>query len=265
MALRRPLGKALVNPLGEPLGGPDLPWEVGVGGGARTLDAFTGFTDTGADFLRTQVNDEGLVGSTSFSVAVLFRLTSAADTAWLGATNNASGNGWSLYHNGTDWRFRMDDGVGTDITSPTTNAPAVGTTNLFVGVHDGTKLRLYLNGSEVGSGTSITGYTANSGVKQQIGIRLTTNAGAFDTGDICGMCGSDSDAWSAAEISTLWDDTKAGYALATVAGKTERLWTAAGRTSVPDPVPDDVGSEDMEHIAGGSGLSIVSFVPAWGS
>lgn len=126
----------------------------------------------------------GFAGQSGCYVALVCRPTALGNgNYWL--TRLGASAGWGILQNGASTVcFRAANGSGTLVSSPSYTATA-NTLLAVVGVHDGSNLRLYVNGAEVGSGTAITGYTAHSN-RTYIGAAGSASAFLDFFGAYCG-------------------------------------------------------------------------------
>jgi len=156
------------------------------------LMGLSGFTD--ANHYET-ANGEGLRGSTSMTVAALC-LQDSLTAAVVVIASTRDPDGWQLQRHTAQggYRFAIDNGAGTFVSSPVRSQTASENGKWFVlhGTYDGTTVRLYFNGAEVGSGTATSGYTASAGtVRMRVG-GLSIDGFAATGITIGGISGSDS-------------------------------------------------------------------------
>jgi hypothetical protein len=224
---------------------------------------------TAANYYET-ASPGGIAGvDTGFGVWGLIRVDSqavASATRRIFNRSSSSATGWFVRTGTTNATlvFGAASGAGVGTTAPayTITAGDVGKVIGFVGVHDGSNLRLYVNRVEVGSGTAITGYTPQS-TATRIGAR-NTGLEPADNITILGCAGGHG-VPSLAEVQALFDLMKSSCDVRSISGKTSSLWSAkrdfAG-TTAPATLDDKSGSEDMSRV--GSALTASSWVPSWG-
>lgn len=106
---------------------------------------------------------------------------------WYKSTDTTSYNWLNMFHDGsnmigfqrltTTWDFRVY--TSTVFASPTVSASSLedGNWHMVTGVYDGAKVRIYLDGTESGSGTSCTGNTSISSSKFGLFARPYDDAG----------------------------------------------------------------------------------------
>ena len=155
-------------------------------------------------------------------------------------------------------QFYCEDGAVTFVYSPSYSIVSgdVGKAHVFTGVHDGSNLRLYVDRSEVGSGTSITGADGRSAATV-IGSRPSVYGASGWT--ICGVaCGVGVP--SLATVQSHHDAVKAALAMTAIASITDRVWTA---DATGDQFDESEASEDA--VKSGSALTVVTdSSPTWG-
>jgi len=224
-----------------------------------------GFTNS-AKYYQTAAG-EGVRGSGSgYWLACLFRLDQIpAASEYLGACGAAGTTGWQQWLTSSGLlRFRTHNGAGASVHAPniTLGSSDVGRVHAALWVQDASKVRSYLAGAEVGSGTSISGYTAPaSTVKQTMGIANPFNY-AFTSGTILGVAGGDGVIPSAAEIAAWAARCRAARDIVPIAGKTDHLWSVRQHGSAaPAEIADSAGSDGMDRTGA---LGVDGFRPRWG-
>lgn len=157
-----------------------------------------GYTYTSAPFL---------TGSTSFGFGALIQIqgTSSVDVIACHQNGyNAAYGGWCLFKNGVNIYLWTVDGSGTQKVSPYYNCTSLAGDGLFHTVyvcHDGSHLRVYIDGVEQGTATAITGHTAGT---QNFGIGYMPGIAAWGAEDIefVGVSGNNGDAMGSSAVAT---------------------------------------------------------------
>lgn len=151
----------------------------------------------------------------------------------------------------TNFSFLVYDNALSAIISPvyTMTSADVGRHTLVVAVHDGSFLRLYVNGVEIGAGTAITGYSVPTAT-QRFGDGLD-GATIFGVAEGLGVP-------SLGEIQTLGSSIRASARMQGIPGKTAHLWNM----EAPGTIADEQGSSNVTVV--GSGLTSLRHTAAWG-
>lgn len=232
----------------------------------------TGFSDL--TYYQSALN-AGIAGQAAgFWVAVYMIVTSQAvanTTRDLAGRRVGSGtSGWSLntYTTNATVSFFCANGVGSGVTSPAYTITAGDVSGavalLVVGVHDGSNLRLYVKGAEVGSGTAITGFTTSIVTNMGLGNNNSAFNGGMPFGEppdgvvILGFAGGHA-VPTLGEITTMDTDSASANDIVAIPGKTDHLWSLkqdivdAGGV-LPIRSLDRIGTDHLQLI--GSGLQV---------
>ena len=239
--------------IGDPYGlDPALPLAVGINGFATS------------SFYRSAANVLA-ANAAPFGGAVVFQLLAVptAIEAIFGIDGVVT-RGWRLDTNVAVLRFGVLNGVGTTIYAPTytfTTAD-IGQTFCIAFTNDGTTLRMYRAGAEIGAGTAIVGYTAaNNTDKTMIGIRSTSDIEPATDFRVLGAT-SFTGTPTAADVLAWYSATKAAKRVQLMGGTgvvvTDR-WQAADNAGVAATWTDDVGGKVLTKT--GSALVSVPYNP----
>lgn len=235
------------------------------GGGAPAALAvgFQGWATT--DYYRSAVATILTGDAAGFGVALaLHVLAVPTGTEVIFVSGNLATRGWVMRTAVANVRMDAVSGAAALVSSPTSAIVAgdVGKVVCFVGVHDGTTLRLYRKDVQVGAGTAITGYTA-SGATDRISVGVSNTAtfpaasfrvlgveyftGAPDVAAVAAWCAATR---AAASVQSM------GGAGVTV---TDR-WQAADNVLAADPWTADVGAKTLARTGT---VTPVTFSPTW--
>lgn len=142
---------------------------------------------------------------------------------------------------------------GSEVVSPTTTVVAadVGRPALYLGQHDGTKVRFWLNGVQVGDGVAITGYLGTSSP-----FVLGRDAGGINDASAFSVFGSAGGNYvlTQAEITQIQADFERTGRIVPPVGKTDHAWDlttdtlASGVDAVPAQVLDRVGTDHLSKV-----------------
>lgn len=117
----------------------------------------------GSNAYLASANPSGMAGAdTGFWCACLVQFAYVADGLY-GISSLAGASGWGFVTGLGGLTFRAANGAGTVILAPVGTYEA-GKAYAAVGVHDGSNVRLYLNGAQVDNGINITGYTPRNDI-----------------------------------------------------------------------------------------------------
>lgn len=211
-------------------------------------------------------NPGGIAGSASgFWVALLCRVDQQIAPGSRALIARFNTIGWQLtttLSNG-QFSFQATDGGGTTRNSLSyTIQPAdLGKVMHVSGVHDGSTIRLYVNGVGVGAATACVGFTPLAD-RTYIGRRavgLPNSNGIF-----FGACGGHA-VVTAAEVTAHANACKAAADIVPIAGKTNSLWSVKqDQAGAAPPVLDDksAGAQDMDLVGALTLVSVTS--PVWG-
>jgi hypothetical protein len=151
--------------------------------------------------------------------------------------------------------FQFANGAGSPVGSnlKTITASELGVDIVVHGVHDGTFLRFYFNGVEIGSPVSITGYTAFAS-DMRVG-RYPDDASPLPSTNFIsfGVAGGHY-VPSAAEVAANAQAILATGRMQAIPGKTDHLYDctadvlASGQEAVPATVLDRVGTDHLTRI-----------------
>lgn len=230
----------------------------------------TGFSDL--TYFQSALN-AGIAGQAAgFWVAVYIIVTSqavASTSRDLAGRRVGSGvSGWSINTATTNATvtFGCANGAGSFLTSPAYTITAGDVSGavalLVVGVHDGSNLRLYVKGAQVGSGTAITGFTTSTVPNMGLGNGNAAFPSGLSFGEppdgviVLGLAGGNG-VPSAGEIATMDTACASANDIVAIPGKTDHLYSlkqdiAAAGGSLPIKSADRVGTDDLFLI--GSGL-----------
>lgn len=206
------------------------------------------------------------VGGTSMSVVYTFvqRHQPSVDGTNYVIDGRGTGSGWAIYAIGASNTLRgfIYNGAGTLIEAPsyTVVVGNAGKVMQFVLTYDGSTVRSYTNGSENGSGTATTGYTAPSG--QGLAVGGQTGAGLPSEWHQPVGLAADLAVLSGAQVSTLWTDTQAALdvpSLPTGGTKFTASDWAGGAAAW-----DSDGAQSMA-VSSGAPVGPTPFTPTWGS
>jgi hypothetical protein len=181
----------------------------------------------------------------------------------------AGGTGWTLLggSNYSALHFDILSGAGGQVASPsyTPTATDVGKLLALIGVYDQVagKIRFYVEGSEVGSGTTIVGHTpGGSTIPNMIGVILGTAFPAANA-TIFGVGGGDGFIPTLAEIQTQYAAIKTAGDFVAIPGKTTHFWSIkqdqAG--AIPATLTDRAGSTVMSKV--GSPTLVTDYGLPW--
>lgn len=167
----------------------------------------------------------GPSGSTTMTIAALLRSDGASAGIVAGKTNLSS-QGYALLFTGTNQlSFRVYNGSGTARTSPAATLTA-GRWHVVIGVFDGSRVKVYLDGTEVSSpGTSETTFSASAS-SFGIGARGTGPNAAINS-LIAGAAVVGSTALDASQVAEWTRTIRSCRDLCVApAGTTDALWSA---------------------------------------
>lgn len=217
----------------------------------------------------------GLIGSVAgFWAAQVLRIdTQAVANAprfILNAFQGGGSNGWDQRTNTTNAAFQFGAyfGAGSYVAAPvrTIAAGDVGKLALVVGVYDAAaqKMRLYVNGVQSGTGTTIA-----TAYRPSAGSAPTAWGGRADGGSLppgpsislFSVCGGNGFVPSDAELLAQFQNTRDSQVLQPIAGKTTSMWQfpSVWPTS---PIVDTISGADAT-LGGGStaALTLVTIPP----
>lgn len=182
-------------------------------------------------------------------------------TALLAASANSSAtDGWYLQSSSALLRFSICGTTQTQSTNYTVTASDVGIPMLVVGHFDGTNVRIYIRGAQVGADVAKTSAMVTPSGPMLVGLFHTSQP--FTFGDIFGLAGGNSNP-SVGEINALFSAFSSTGRIQAIPGKTDHLYdltpdsTANGgpANGVPTTVLDRIGTD---HLTRSSGLCISS-------
>ncbi|NIV38870.1 MAG: hypothetical protein GWN58_58480 [Anaerolineae bacterium] len=233
-------------------------------GGA--LGPVTAFTPSGPDYWEESAASAVTAGSTTMTLAALFRINTAfAGTKYLMSSfTSTGGEGYALYHASTAIRARVYDGTATaqDVLARTYASDDLNKTHFLVATLDSGTLTVYWNGVETGS-ASVTGYTAST---QPLALGALSGAGnAIDDGDLVGHYVSSDTAISSAEVSSWWANIRSIGNLVdpNLSSTNEDLWVFDDAAGAPVSFDGQINSTTINKQ--GTGGTEVSFVPVFGT
>lgn len=179
--------------------------------GGVSLPVFQPTTTAVATFVGVGTEAD-LVGASTLSVGVVLYINSIDETSVGICASGRYGSisslnrGWGMRIGATSINFLVR-GTSSTISSPTylPTVDDVGKFHRFVMTHDGSTVRMYHNGSEVGSGTSGTGFTVASGSDRLMLCDAWSAVGTESTDyDIVGFGIDASTTMSSGQVTT-WD------------------------------------------------------------
>lgn len=237
---------------------------------------FCGLSGFQSGLLLATTASQGVQGSTlGFWAAQLIRIDSQVGSATrisFNAFQGASGNGWdfrTLTTNAT-LLFEAFFGAGTGFNSPTRAIAAsdVGKLALCVGVFDvaASRLRLYINGAEVGSGTATVGaYRPPVAGATAFGGRADGGNLPSDNTTIFGCCGGDGFTPTAKEIEVQYLSTVDSGAIQPIPAKTTNRWVFPNTWNAPVTLIDSTGGDTASVTAGAASSFVLRQLenPVW--
>jgi hypothetical protein len=211
----------------------------------------------------------GISGSGTFHVQALIRVdTQTVPSAVrpflsLGGFSNGRFNGWKFRTTSTNSSLSFGSystiGALTEAPAYTVSSSVVGSILHICGVHDGTSVRFYVNGQEIGTGTAISGYSFPT--SENFGIGLDNNtAGSILTGEITvfGVAGGNT-VPTADEIYQAYVSSVRQADIVSIPAKTEHLWSVkqSQNGSAPSPLRDQIGTGNLTR----NGTPILAVAP----
>lgn len=215
----------------------------------------------------------GLLGNPStgnFHISCLFKVDSqdvaSATRVFLSCAPVGGGNfGWRFRTTTTNSAisFTAYNSVGTAVVSPSYTIPAsmVGETIHAVGVIDGSFIRLYINGTEVGSGTVMTSYNYPINGVVRVGREVISVTGAEGSVIVYGVEGGNS-VPTTTEINDACLQSKFQGDIAPIKNKTNNLISVRKSLSgsltdinSPNTLLDSVGTGSLSKV----GLPIITY------
>lgn len=155
------------------------------------------------------------------------------------ANNRASG-GWTTLvasaYSSFQWAAALTSGGLTWSPLVTIAAGDVGKVLMFVGVMDGTSVRVYNKRAEVGSGTSMGGVAHAPNTLGGVTIGQQASADYFDEGGIIHGLAYGTGVPTLGQVQAYYDDVKATGALTSMSGVTTSNVWVAGETTFTDSV-----------------------------
>lgn len=216
-----------------------------------------GHTITGSGVRYDVSGDTAIKGDPSgFYVAALFAFFTGDSSSYIAHNRAGSTDGWRLWLSAASTlSFSQTDGGGVLRNSPTyTITPIIGKVISAVGVYDSAKARLYVNGMQLGDGTSLTGYTEPTDTTCAFHIGL----GAAGQNSVFFGCLGGAGIPSAANIAAWSEGCKAARTLVTMPGVApEHLWKPL---DPPANIADGVGSTTLTKI----GTPVAVTLRQWG-
>jgi hypothetical protein len=162
---------------------------------------------------------------------------------------------WQFRAQSGSVRFSCADALGTLVHSPG-YAPPIGEIFGLVGVHDGTSVRLYANGVQVGSGTPIVGFLPDA-TAMYAGAAGAANGYLTYYGSGYGL-----GVPSANDVASWWDMTRGTRRIADMPTvPASRLWEP---TEALANVVDSVGGVTLQLGAPLDQTLSATRSPAWG-
>lgn len=229
------------------------------GGGASLPPPMYGLTNFAVSQVARTPNPGGVAGSTGFHVTWVGKLSSEVTAGMMAARGVGFGGGWLLQKLTTNIQLRVVLASGTLTSSPTYTVVASDVDKLMTvcGTYDGTTIRLYIDGVEIGSGTATTGGYTPYVSFMYIGS-WENNSIPLTTGTIAGMGGGDT-VPTLANIAAWHAATKAARAIVDMPGAGgDHLWPVVNVS----PVADTIGADPVSLVGG---VTMVAFQPNWRS
>lgn len=214
-------------------------------------------------------DDEAPLGSSAFTVAMVFRIDTAFNASEFMAAHSdgtTTTHGWDLYGTTSNRIGGVAfDGSGALVATSvhTFLAGDVGKCQRAVMTTNGTTVQLYVNGSIVGTPAACVGYTAPTSVATTIGARDNTTMSACDNFTIISMITAN-DVMDAGEIAT-WDaavvEAVSGGVPALTGVTEETRWDASTASTLPSQWIDSIAGINLDRQ--GTGGTVSLFLPAW--
>lgn len=231
-----------------------------VSGGAppEYFYGISGFT--ASNYYSAALTDYG--DDTGFLLCILFTMRAVPSSLQVVASNLGTG-GHEINFNSAALRGFMRSGAPATVQTPTRNYTSsdVDKTHLVVLQRDGGTARMWSHRTQVGSGTSITGYTASSEALN-IGRRPGGTGPASDIeihGAQAYVGAADQEA-----IGALYDHVKANAAFPASVGSAAAVHGWPVPQGAPETIEDSVGSDDLARSGAPTGTSIAKSSIVWG-